>query len=529
MEGHVLSNEFIEIMKDETCYYLRSKKSGMSIDAFNKLLITRLPMVKITSFLSIKNVLTNAPGGPLPFGVERERVNLSITDDALKAYITLYVPDEDLGANKRVELVREVFDVLQKAGIVFGIKTAVLAGPLVAGNEYLVAEGLAPTHGLDATVKMYEISKPSPQIVDNGSANYYELNLIQRVDAGDWLGERIDPLPGMPGKNIRGKEIAAINGKMLPLFYDRLSVREQKEEGRTVLYSKKTGAVYMKGDTIGVYDYLEIKGDVNYTTGNVDFDGYLSVKGTVEDSFSVIANKDVEILGEYGVGGAEQILSREGNIYIKGGIAGMGKAIIRCKKNLYVKFLSDVTVECEGNVYVGFYCINAHIRAKQVIVESPKGRIIGGTIDADVRVEVAEIGNRAENRTVVRIRGFDRQEMKIRLEQIVAEMEELRNRLARVKQILQVYSGNHDLNDEQKRNQENARIEYEELKDKMKDVEFEFKSFTEYMRTPGEGAVIIKKRGYPKVRIEIKNVTEENSQEHLSRTYLYREGQLITQ
>ena len=78
--------------------------------------------------------------------------------------------------------------------------------------------------------------------------------------------------------------------------------------------------------------------------------------------------------------------------------------MLRCKKNLYVKFLSDITVECEGNVYVGFYCMNTNIRARQVVVEAPRGRIIGGTIDADVRVSSADIGNVAENRTVIRVR-----------------------------------------------------------------------------------------------------------------------------
>ena len=63
---------------------------------------------------------------------------------------------------------------------------------------------------------------------------------------------------------------------------------------------------------------------------------------------------DLEILGEYGVGAADKISSTDGNIYIKGGIAGKNKAMVRCK-NLYVKFLSDITVECDGNVYVGFY------------------------------------------------------------------------------------------------------------------------------------------------------------------------------
>ena len=102
-------------------------------------------------------------------------------------------------------------------------------------------------------------------------------------------------------------------------------------------YIQKNGAVYYKGDSIGVYDFLEIKGDVDFSTGNIDFDGYLSIKGTVEDNFSVEASNDLEILGEYGVGAADKISSHEGNIYIKGGITGRNRESFAAK-NLYVSF-----------------------------------------------------------------------------------------------------------------------------------------------------------------------------------------------
>ena len=75
--------------------------------------------------------------------------------------------------------------------------------------------------------------------------------------------------------------------------------------------------MYYKGDAIGVYDFLEIKGDIDFSTGNIDFDGFLSVKGTVEDNFTAVSSRDLEILGECGVGAAEQIGSTDGSIYIR--------------------------------------------------------------------------------------------------------------------------------------------------------------------------------------------------------------------
>ncbi|NLL67073.1 MAG: DUF342 domain-containing protein [Clostridiaceae bacterium] len=521
-------NDYIEILKEKEVFYIKSTNRGFTLDMFNDLL-KNFPTIKVTSFMTLRNVIHHAPRGPEPFGEERERVSLRITDDGLKAYMTLYVNNKDLVSNNRINLVKEIFEALNQAGIVFGINSKLLAGPLEAGVEYIIAEGFPPVNGTDAEIKLYEISNLKPQVIDSNNVNHYELNLINHVQAGDWLGERKEPTPGFPGKSVRGKEIPAIPGRNLPLLYDRLSVRETYEDGLTILTSKKNGAVYYKGDSIGVYDYLEIKGDVDFSTGNIDFDGYMSVKGTVEDNFSVVASNDLEILGYYGVGAAEKISSLEGNIYIKGGIAGKNKAVVRCKKNLYVKFLSDITVECEGSVYVGFYCMNSNVRAKQLIIESPKGRIIGGKIDVDIQVSAAEVGNRSESRTQIRVRGFDRNNLKIELDKTLNELDENRKEITRIKQHLQVYSGSiSQLTKEQVNNYEDLKNTYAELKEVIKELEFRYKSINEYLKTPGEGAVIAKTRIYPKVKVEIKNQCEEILQSVPMVTYFVKDNELKT-
>lgn len=519
-------NEYFEIIQDSDLFFIKSFKKGFPLEKFNSLLLDSLPTIKITSFMALKNVITYAPRGPESFGVIRERVNLRIPEDKLKAYMTLYMHESDLSAENRVNLVKEILDALNTSGIVFGINTQVLADQLNSGIEYVIAEGLPPVNGTDAEIKLYETSTLKPQVIDQGNVNHYELNLINHIRVGEWLGERIEPTLGIPGKTVTGKDIPAIPGRNFPLLFDRVSVQDHFEKGVTTLYSKKNGAVYYKGDSIGVYDYLEIKGDIDFSTGNIDFDGFLSVKGTVEDNFSVAASNDLEILGEYGVGAADNISSHEGNIYIKGGITGKNRAVVRCKKNLYVKFLSDITVECEGSVYVGFYCMNSNIRAKQVIVESPKGRIIGGSIDADIQVVAAEIGNRTESRTLVRVRGFDRNDLKMQLDRGMQRLQELKQNLVKEKQRLQVYSGRTNLTNEQIKAYENLKNEYAHVKELIKDLEYDCKQLNEYLKTPGEGAIIAKTRIYPKVKIDIKNQFEEILNPEPLITYYVKDNEL---
>lgn len=518
-------NAFIEIIQDSDLFYIKSLKQGFPLEQFNSI-VESIPTIKITSFMTLKRVISNAPRGPEPFGELRERVSLRVTKDGLKAYLTLYMHDSDLSLENRVNLIKEIYDALKAEGIVYGIDTQVLAAQLKPGVEYLIAEGTAPINGTDAEVKLYQISDLKPQVVDQGKVNHYELNLINHIKAGEWLGERKEPTPGTPGKTVKGKEIPAIPGRNLPLLYDRVSVQEHCENGVTTLYSKKNGAVYYKGDSIGVYDYLEIKGDIDFSTGNVDFDGFLSIKGTVEDNFSVASSRDLEILGEYGVGAAESISSLEGNVYIRGGITGKNRAVVRCKKNLYVKFLSDITVECEGSVYIGFYSMNSNIRAKQVIVESPKGRIIGGEIDADIQISAPEIGNKGESRTIVKVRGFDRNNLKSKLDKELYELQELKKSITKIKQTMQVYSSSNYLTNEQIKTYETLKNEYAYAKDTIKELEYSCKSLNDFLKTPGEGSIIAKTRVYPKVRIEIKGQILETIQPEPMVTYYFKDNEI---
>lgn len=526
MPDTIFRNEKIEILKQEKTYELKTLSVGMSIEAFSSLLSQKFPYIEVASALQVKAALGTAPSGPVLLGNARERVKIRVSEDRLAAYLTLWVEPEQIDATYRVELIREIGAELRKNGISYGVHTAKLGGHLEIGKELCIAEGVPPVPGKDAEVKMIDLSAPVPEVIEDGAANHYEMNLILRVTKGDWLGERLDPVPGKAGTDIHGRLVPPIPGVMIPLRFDRVSVAEEVLDGKTILRSKKSGAVYYRGDAVGVYDFLEVKGDVNFSTGNLDFDGFLSVKGTVEDQFSVAADHDIEILGEYGVGGANEIVSREGNIFIRGGIAGKGKAVVRCKKNLYVKFLSDVTVECEGNVYVGFYAINSYIKARQVIVESPRGRIVGGKIQAEIRIETAELGNRSETRTIAVVSGFNRKKLKSDFEHILRAMEAGKTEMGRLKQRLQIYD---ETNQTPKQRMEQAAIrdELDGLRESLKKVEYEYKALADHLRTPGEGSIYVKKRCYAKVRIEITNMAIEMKDECGSRTFVSREGELV--
>lgn len=521
----IIKNDYIRVSKDNDGVYLETYKKGYLIQDFN-VIITNNPEIRITSFIAIRNALLNAPHPPVKFGVIDQRIVIEVTDNDMKAYVTLYVDEKELSGDNRANLIKEIIAKLRERGVIFGIKADALAGRLETRVPILVAEGIPPVNGTDSVVRMYEIREPRPELKEDGKVDHYELNLINKVKQGDWLGDRTDPTDGMPGKSVKGEVVHQLRGRRFPLFYDANTVTEVYEKGITTLYAKNAGAVHYNGDKVSVSNYLEISSDIDFNTGNIDFDGFITIKGAIADNFSVAARDDIEVLGEFGIGSVKEVVSRGGNILIKGGIAGKNKAVIKSTKDIYTKFISDATVICDGIVHVGFYCLNSNIIAKQVIVESAKGKIIGGIIEAEQKVEAAYIGNESEKRTQIIVKGFSRSKMKQELDDLQKALVKAKTDLAKTKQAFAVYPDPIDSASKQYMGFESARDRYFNCKDEVRRLENQLRTLQKYFRVKGEGEVNILKKAYPNTMIRIKNETKELLRDSIASCFFMQDNEL---
>ncbi|HEX9060134.1 MAG TPA: FapA family protein [Clostridia bacterium] len=525
MSNILFKSEHVLITQEADGFYIESFQKGMTIDQFNKIMACHAE-IKITNFMAIKNSILLAPRPSTKFGELKDRITVDVSSDGLKAYITLAVMENEFEGDRLLSLVDEIQSKLSAMGIVFGIKKEVLINNLVNNKQILIAEGIAPVNGEDSIIRLYDFKEPKPEIKEDGNADHYELNLINKVVSGEWLGERLDPTGGIPGKSVMGNTIMPLPGKMYPILYDKNSVKEVYENGKSTLYALKSGAVAMTGGLIGISNHLQISGDVDFSTGNVDFNGFLTVNGTIADNFSVTANKDVEILGDYGVGSIKEIISREGRIYIKGGIAGKNRSTIKSRMDIYTKFVSDANIVCEGSVHIGFYCLNSTITAKEVILDSPNGQIIGGNIRAEIRVIASVLGSSSEKRTVISITGFNRSLLREKLEKLIPKIEEIKNSIAKVKQTISSYSDSNDLTREQKALYMDTLDTYSHLGINLKELEYERRTLTGYLMARGEGEISILRKAYPNTVIEIKSVIKEIDKILLSTTFYFKDGEV---
>lgn len=507
----IYSNEYLELLEDDD-YYIKVLQKGYDMKAFNNILI-EFPRFKLMFFTELKKAVESAEGNLVKIGIKKPVVEVVLTKDRYKAYVIINLTHLEFETYDKNEIVEEIIKALEDANVVHGIDINNIIGKLRPLDKIQVAEATYPIDGEDAIIEYYKIEEVKPKVVEDGTVNHYELNLINKVNKGDWVGERIEPKEGTPGLTVTGEVIPAPMGRQHKLEYDRKTIEEvyNEEEQKTFLYAKRTGAVIYQKDIISISNYLEIDGDVSFDTGNIDFDGSVEIKHSIEDNFIVRADHDIQVMGDMGVGSIDTIESRDGSIYIRGGIAGKNRAKLISNRDLYTKFASECTIECDGTVHIGYYAINCNIKAKEVILESYKSRIIGGHIEADIRVAAGEIGNKTELLTKITVAGFSRDKLKKEYEVIVQTIEKMKQKVTSLKNQLSTISLSTS-DPQQRKTFDSLNDEYYFYTKKLQLLYDQQKKYISYLNTKGEGEIKVNHCIYPNVSFNIKNQIFNNAQ-----------------
>src|SRR5690606_12118002 len=84
-----------------------------------------------------------------------------------------------------------------------------------------------------------------------------------------------------------------------------------------------------ENDKINVFPIFEVKGDVDFRVGNIDFVGMVLIRGNVLSGFKIKATGDIRIMGE--VEAAD--LEAGENIEIMAGVVAQGKGSIIAGRN----------------------------------------------------------------------------------------------------------------------------------------------------------------------------------------------------
>ena len=497
----IFVNEYIELSEANGKVFCKTIKSGYPLKDFDSILRS-FPRVKLTNFAVLKTVLNNIDGEPIEIGEWLPHVGVEITRDKMTASLFIYETIDYIRQNK-TQLEQDIKKLLAENNIVYGVLPLNLE-LVIPGKANLIAQGTPPVKGEDANVTYLEIPERRPVIREDGTADYYDMNFIFEISEGSWLGEKIPAQSGIPGKNVHGEVLPATSGRDVLLRYDKKSAYEIEEDGKIVLRSKISGVLEHNHGQISVNHHLPIQGDVGVETGNINFEGSISIRGTVSNGFTVIAKGDISIEGAEGVSGAKLIKSVEGDIYIRGGIFGAGETRVEAGGNIFVKHVNEAILKAGNEINIGFYAMGANLTANSILLDERKGKIIGGRAVAKNQIVTAISGNRLERRTDLIIESINKQESYAIIQDKAAQLKKLQEDILSLEEQITRLSDIVDrLNKQQLLAFEQAKLNLKQYKEEAVSTDYEIKEMMKDLRSVGKEEISVTKEAHPGTYIHI--------------------------
>lgn len=365
-----------------------------------------------------------------------EKVVREIHDQEYDLYVVLYEDETECCVTLQPKFrgldlePAWLIEELAKVEVTFGLdKNAIeeccqRANRGEAVEDIIVARGKLPVPGedgsIDFLVKPFD-ENPEYDVDESGQIDYRETNLFENAKEGEVIARSKPARTGEAGTTVQGKPIPVRDPARAPL---RAGPGAKLSEDKTEVIAATDGRVIHRAGSVSVTQELVVD-DVDLSTGNIDFVGFVRVRGDVYDGFTVRAGKGIRISGAVG----HCTLESDGDIQF-GGMTGLeGQGAIRCGGNLLANYLHEVDVLCEGDVKVKNEVMHCNIKTRGKIIIP--GLVAGGEYIALAGIEVGRIGSEAGVQTHFTA-GFDYEDIEIidKMHEELAGIERLEQGLA---------------------------------------------------------------------------------------------------
>lgn len=326
----------------------------------------------------------------------REEFILNVSENKMQAIGRFYPPSNDGGYMDKKEILAD----LRYKGIVFGVDEQIVDDFLSERsycNNIILASGQEPRHGSDAWIEyLFNTDvKARPTLQEDGSVDFFHLNIINHVKKGDCLAVLHPEDLGDDGRDVYGNVIKPRSVKRELLKFGRnIDLAENRRE----IYSQVDGHVNLVEGKVFVSDVMVVE-NVDISTGDIDYEGNVQVNGNVCSNYKVSARGNVEVRGV--VEGAE--ITAGGNVTIARGVNGMSKGVIKAGGNIIAQFVENAKIEAQGYVETGSILHSNVSAGTEIRVGGKKGFITGGYVCATNLIEVKTLGAELGANTIVEI------------------------------------------------------------------------------------------------------------------------------
>lgn len=474
----------------------------------------------------VREILDKADGEWQSVGAIGNRVKVRLSEDKLKAEI--YV-EPSIRILEQKEAEKHIRKALKDAGVVFGIKEDVLKRLAEGDSELLgiwtvIAEGEAPEECQDAKIEMFvKIAEKSLQEMENAMVvDFKSLGFIPNVKKGALIAKKIPPKEGKDGKDVTGNAIKVRKPKD---FSIKAGANTELSDDGLEIRATANGFILKEGNKFTVETVLTVRGDVDYSTGNLECFGSIVVTGGVKEDFSVIAGEDLEIKGV--VEGA--FLKSGGKMKLESSVRGMERGVIECGGELFLEYADQCKITAGGDIHFKRALMHCEVEAEGSIrlTEGGKGVIAGGELNSGGEVECNVLGSKVGTKTIVRVGVSPRLLKQQRM--LSAKKEELDSKITTIKKNIRYLT---KLAEEKKidEKQKLLAIKFIQL---LEDLEKKEKEANELLNKVHElikkirskGKVVVKKICYPGVSVFVRN-DKFQVREELEEVKFYFDGEV---
>lgn len=448
---------------------------------------------------------------------------VEIAPDEMKAFVTIAAP-EKFG---RILEHKEIETGLKSKKVAYGIKDEVIENAIeneLYNMPILVAEGEAPIEGKDSEIK-YHFKTSTDEIkfdmAEDGSIDFHKLDIIQSVVVGQVLATKIPAEKGKTGETITGRILPSRDGrdmKLIPGTNTHVSA-----DGSQVI-ADINGQVVFKNGKINVEPVLEIQGDIDLSTGDINFPGNVIIYGSVNDTFKVYSGGNIEI--KESIGKAEVVA--EGNIIVRQGIQGKDEAKVICSGDLYARFVERAILQVESDIIIQEVLLHSHVECKGSIflTGGKRSQIAGGSIKALYEINAKHLGAEAYTDTVLEA-GIDHEaeEKILEIMQRKSEIEKELVNMAKILNNLSMMMAKGPLPPEKESQFNKLTLKNAELREEKNAIIEQHDELHKRLEELGDGAKIsASKITYPGVKIRIKSAVLLIKSEYKYVTFHKQEG-----
>lgn len=388
-------------------------------------------------------------------------------------------------------------------------------------QPFEIARGEDPIPGEDARIvyKFDMEDHAKAQEHEDGSVDFKELNLIHNVLKGEAIGEKIPPTEGTPGKDVYGKPMPAPQGKDELI---KIGKNVELSEDGLKLVSAIDGQLKFEGDKPTIEPVFVVQGDLDLHTGNIDFIGSVIINGAVQDGFSIKAQGDVEVANAVGASHIEAT----GNIIVKGGVAGKGKAELSSEGDIIAKFIESATVRARGHIKLEKALMHSNVRCANLELTGDKSTIVGGNITAADEVVSKTIGSPVATKTCITV-GVDEGLLKQLndVEEALKSNQQSLSKLSKAMELLlTLKSRTGSLPEEKEATLVKTKAMHSQLDVKVKEMESHMNELEAKVNEARGGRVRASDRIYPGVVITIRKAVHHVKDEIRYATLTYENG-----